>query len=67
MARPRRQSSKKTRKEDFEGKLEQVVGEYRQAKEVLDALAEDTVEYSEQKDECDKLFARAERFINRLS
>ncbi|WP_275440401.1 hypothetical protein [Pseudoalteromonas sp. Of11M-6] len=44
-----------------------MVGEYRQAKEVLDALTEDSVEYSEQKDECDKLFARAERFINRQS
>lgn len=65
MRKPVRKNSKKPRKGDFEEKLAQVVGEFRQAKEVLDSLEENSIEFRVQKDKCDKLFAIAERFINK--
>ncbi|MFC0119841.1 hypothetical protein [Pseudoalteromonas xiamenensis] len=65
MRKPARKNNQKSKKGNFEERLEQVVGEYRQAKEVLDSLEQDDAEYELQKEKCDKLFAIAERFINR--
>ncbi|WMN62296.1 hypothetical protein NI389_19200 (plasmid) [Pseudoalteromonas xiamenensis] len=65
MRKPARKNNQKSKKDNFEDRLEQLVGEYRQAKEVLDSLELDDSEYESQKEKCDKLFANAERFINR--
>jgi hypothetical protein len=58
-------NTKKLQKGSFEERLEQVVGEYRQAKQLLDSLATDDANYTLQQSKCDKLFAIAERFINK--
>jgi hypothetical protein len=59
-----KKAGKKIRKSDFEEKFALMVGEYNQAKEVLDSMTEGTSEYVNQKKRCDSLFGRAERFIN---
>ena len=64
MRKPIRKVSKKVRKDNFDEKFEQLVGEYHKAKAVLDSLTEDTPEYDKQKKQCDMLFANAERFFN---
>lgn len=53
------------RKNDFEERFSLMVGEYNKAKEVLDSMEEGTSEYAAQKKTCDRLFANAERYINR--
>lgn len=58
-------NTKKLQKGSFEERLEQVVGEYRQAKQVLDSLEPDDADFAMQQSKCDKLFAIAERFINK--
>ncbi len=65
MRKPVKKSSKKVKKNDFEERFALMVGEYNKAKEVLDSMEEDTSEYMTQKKLCDKLFASAERYINR--
>lgn len=65
MRKTTNRNKSKSSKGNFEERLEQVVGEYRQAKEVLDSLEQDDAEYALQKSKCDKLFAIAERFINK--
>ncbi|MGI2260187.1 hypothetical protein [Shewanella sp. GXUN23E] len=64
MRKPTRKVGKKIRKDNFDEKFERLVGEYHQAKEVLDTLTEGTAEYDQQKKQCDILFANAERFFN---
>ena len=66
MANTHKKSGKKVRKANFEEKLEQLVLEYREAKEILDSLTEDSDEYLSQQKKCDKLFANTERFISKL-
>jgi len=65
MRKPVRKSSKKTQKNNFEERFAVMVTEYQAAKEVLDSMAEGTSEYITQKKVCDKLFANAERYINK--
>lgn len=67
MRRPvrRSKSSKKTQKNNFEERFAVMVKEYQEAKEVLESMEEGTSEYTTQKKVCDKLFANAERYINR--
>ncbi|EGU31104.1 hypothetical protein RJD39_06040 [Vibrio scophthalmi] len=64
MKKPVRKNVKKMRKSDFEERFTNMVGEYNQAKEILESLAVGTAEYNKQKKQCDTLFASAERFIN---
>ncbi|MCL2920211.1 hypothetical protein [Shewanella litorisediminis] len=59
-----RKIAKKVRKDNFDEKFEHLVGEYQTAKAVLDTLEEDSVEYGQQKKQCDMLFANAERFFH---
>ncbi|WP_241652005.1 hypothetical protein [Pseudoalteromonas phenolica] len=49
----------------FEDKLAQLVGEYRQEQEILEALEEGSTEYNAQKSKCDKLSANVKRFVER--
>lgn len=65
MRKPVRKSSKKTQKNNFEERFAAMVTEYQEAKEVLDSMAEGTSEYITQQKVCDKLFAKAERYINK--
>ncbi|KOO04172.1 hypothetical protein [Vibrio nereis] len=65
MRKPVRKTGKKMRKNDFEERFSLMVGEYNKAKEVLDSMEEGTSEYAAQKKTCDRLFANAERYINR--
>ncbi|ELP5726844.1 hypothetical protein QTV44_000017 [Vibrio vulnificus] len=65
MKKPTRKSSKKIQKNNFEERFNVMVAEYQEAKSILDSLEQGTSEYAEQKKLCDKLFANAERYINR--
>lgn len=65
MRKPAKKSSKKMKKNDFEERFAFMVGEYQKAKEVLDSMEEGTSEYVTQKKTCDRLFANAERYINK--
>ena len=67
MKRPYKKSVNRANKNNFESRFSALVGEYQQAKEVLDAMATGSEEYTEQKKLCDKLFANAERYINKKS
>jgi hypothetical protein len=42
-----------------------MVKEYQEAKEILESMTEGSSEYLVQKKACDKLFANAERYINK--
>ncbi|HAS6346363.1 hypothetical protein LZU85_00160 [Vibrio sp. IRLE0018] len=65
MKKPTRKSSKKTQKNNFEERFAAMVTEYQEAKALLDAMEQGTSEYTNQKKLCDKLFANAEKYINR--
>ncbi|UQA52542.1 hypothetical protein [Vibrio sp. ED002] len=65
MRKPVRKSSKKTQKNNFEERFAAMVKEYQEAKEILDSMTEGSSEYLAQKKSCDKLFANAERYINK--
>ncbi|CAM2758688.1 hypothetical protein [Vibrio mytili] len=65
MRKPVRKSSKKTQKNNFEERFAVMVKSYQDAKEILDSMVEGTSEYITQKKVCDKLFANAERYINK--
>ncbi|EJG2022812.1 hypothetical protein BS026_RS05405 [Vibrio parahaemolyticus] len=65
MRKPVRKSSKKTQKNNFEERFAAMVKEYQEAKEILDSMTESSSEYLAQKKSCDKLFANAERYINK--
>ncbi len=65
MRKPVRKSTKKTQKNNFEERFAVMVKEYQEAKEILDAMTEGSSEYITQKKVCDKLFASAERYINK--
>lgn len=65
MRKTNRSSSKKTKRVSFEDKLAQLVGEYRQEQEILEALEEGSAEYNAQKSKCDKLSANVKRFVER--
>ncbi|MCZ5869141.1 hypothetical protein [Vibrio parahaemolyticus] len=65
MRKPVRKSTKKTRKNNFEERFAVMVKEYQEAKEVLESMTEGSSEYNTQKKACDKLFANAERYINK--
>ncbi len=65
MRKPVRKSSKKTQKNNFEERFASMVKQYQEAKEVLESMEEGTSEYITQKKVCDKLFANAERYINK--
>jgi DNA-binding ferritin-like protein (Dps family) len=58
-------SKKKMQKNNFEDRLEQLVKEYRDAKEILESYIEGSTEYKAQKAVCDKLFSKTQNFINR--
>ncbi len=64
MKKPFKKSNNKARKSNFEEKFSLMVAEYNKAKEILGSMEEGTDEYTQQKKLCEKLFARAERFIN---
>lgn len=64
MRKAAKKSSKKFQKSNFEEKFSLMVAEYNKAKEILDTLAEGTPEHTKQKNNCDRLFASAERLIN---
>ncbi|ODS11210.1 hypothetical protein [Vibrio scophthalmi] len=49
MKKPVRKNVKKMRKSDFEERFTNMVGEYNQAKEILESLAVGTAEYNKQK------------------
>ncbi|MEF1309601.1 hypothetical protein QTO01_05775 [Vibrio mytili] len=65
MRKPVRKSSKKTQKNNFEERFAVMAKSYQDAKEILDSMVEGTSEYITQKKVCDKLFANAERYINK--
>jgi hypothetical protein len=65
MKKPVRKSNKKTQKNNFEERFSLMVKQYQEAKEVLESMEEGSSEYITQKRVCDKLFANAERYINR--
>ncbi|MBF9002409.1 MULTISPECIES: hypothetical protein [Vibrio] len=65
MRRPVRKSIKKTQKNNFEERFAVMVKQYQEEKEILESMVEGSPEYINQKKLCDKLFANAERFINR--
>ncbi|EDP59555.1 hypothetical protein [Vibrio sp. AND4] len=65
MRKPARKSSKKTQKNNFEERFALMVKEYQEAKENLDSMTEGSPEYLVQKKVCDRLFANAERYINK--
>lgn len=60
-----RKSNKKIQKNNFEERFAAMVKEYQDAKEVLDSIEQDSPEYMNQKKVCEKLFASAERYINK--
>lgn len=65
MRKPVRKSSKKTQKNNFEERFAVMVKKYQEAKEILETMTEGSSEYITQKKVCDKLFASAERYINK--
>ncbi|BDR13447.1 hypothetical protein [Vibrio sp. STUT-A11] len=65
MKKPARKSNNKTQKNNFEERFALMVKQYQEAKEVLESMEEGSSEYITQKRVCDKLFANAERYINR--
>lgn len=65
MRKPVRKSNKKAQKNHFEERFAVMVAEYQEAKAALDSMEESSSEYIAQKKVCDKLFANAERCINR--
>ncbi len=65
MRKPVRKSSKKTQKNNFEERFAVMVKEYQEAKEILETMTEGSSEYITQKKVCYKLFASAERYINK--
>ncbi|WP_165310238.1 hypothetical protein [Vibrio ziniensis] len=65
MRKPVKKSSKKTQKNNFEERFAVMVKEYQEAKEILETMTLGSSEYITQKKVCDKLFASAERYINR--
>lgn len=60
-----RKSSKKIQKNNFEERFSSMVKEYQEAKGILDSMTEGSAEYLSQKKACDKIFANAERYINK--
>lgn len=60
-----RKSSKKIQKNNFEERFSSMVKEYQEAKGILDSMTEGSSEYLSQKKACDKIFANAERYINK--
>jgi DNA-binding ferritin-like protein (Dps family) len=58
-------SKKKMQKNNYEDRLEQLVKEYRDAKEILESYVDGSAEYKAQEVVCDKLFAKTQNFINR--
>ncbi|XAW88013.1 hypothetical protein ABDK09_00785 [Vibrio sp. CDRSL-10 TSBA] len=66
MRKPVKKSGKKIQKNNFEERFAQMAAEYQAAKEVLDAMDAGTAEHAAQKKVCDKLFASAERYINKF-
>lgn len=52
-------------KNNYEDRLEQLVKEYREAKEMLESYIEGSAEYKAQDVVCEKLFAKTQNFINR--
>lgn len=65
MRKPVRKSNKKIQKNNFEERFAVMVKQYQEAKDVLESMQEGTNEYIAQKKVCDKLFASAERYINK--
>lgn len=65
MRKPVKKSSKKAQKNNFEERFAAMVKEYQEAKEVLESMTEGSSEYLTHKKFCDKLFANAERYINK--
>ncbi|WP_342608868.1 hypothetical protein [Vibrio tritonius] len=65
MKRPYKKSTNRASKNNFEERFSAMVAEYQQAKDVLDSMEAGTPEHASQKKLCDKLFANAERYINR--
>ncbi|WP_319534248.1 hypothetical protein [uncultured Vibrio sp.] len=65
MRKPVRKSSKKIQKNNFEERFSVMVKEYQEAKEILESMTEGSSEYITQKKVCNKLFANAERYINK--
>ena len=65
MKKAARKSNNKTQKNNFEERFALMVKQYQEAKEVLESMEEGSSEYITQKRVCDKLFANAERYINR--
>ncbi|CAH1542320.1 conserved hypothetical protein [Vibrio rotiferianus] len=65
MRKPVTKSNKKTQKNNFEERFAAMVKEYQEAKEILESMTEGSPEYMAQKKLCDKLFANAERYINK--
>ncbi len=66
MRKPIKKSKNKTQKNHFEERFANMVKEYQDAKDVLESLEKDTSAYNTQKKICDKLFANAERYINKI-
>lgn len=60
-----RKPSKKIQKNNFEERFSSMVKEYQEAKGILDSMTEGSSEYLSQKKACDKIFANAERYINK--
>lgn len=67
MKNKRDKSPKKYKKSGYEAKFEQMVKEYHDAKETLDSMKDDSVEYTQQKKLCESLFSSAERFFKQNS
>jgi hypothetical protein len=65
MRKTNRSNSKKTKKVSFEDKLDHLVSEYRQEKELLDSLEVGTAEFTAQQNKCDKLSENVKRFVER--
>ena len=65
MSKIRQKASKKSKKNEFESRLNILVEEFNQAQEVLNSLVEGSAEFLAQKKICDKLFSNTERFLNR--
>lgn len=63
MKKNREKHQKKAWKNGHEAKFEQMVGEYQNAKAMLDSMKVGTNEYSQHQKHCDSLFAKAERFF----
>ncbi|NVK24562.1 MAG: hypothetical protein HWE10_06520 [Gammaproteobacteria bacterium] len=65
MKKQNKNFKKKTQKNNYEDRLEQLVKEYRDAKQILESYVEGSTEYKTQEAVCDKLFAKTQNFINR--